>query len=81
MAAFQGVTLGSGMAHILETALVFHGGIPCPCARVEALSHSVVSSALRPRGLYPPPGFSVHEILQAGILEWTAISSYFYVNW
>ena len=37
------------------------------------LSHSV-SDSLRPFGLYPL-GFSVHEISQARILEWVAISS------
>ena len=34
------------------------------------VSHSVVSSSLR-----PPPGSSVHEISQARILEWVAIHS------
>ena len=34
------------------------------------VSHSVVSSSLR-----PPPGSSVHEISQAQILEWVAIHS------
>ena len=29
---------------------------------------------LRPRGLYSPPGSSVHRIYQARILEWVAIS-------
>ena len=77
------------MAPILETAL----NVPswnslsmrvCALAQslsVHSLSHSVVSSALRPHGLYPPPGSSVHESLQAGMLGWIAISSYFYVNW
>ena len=32
-----------------------------------------MSDPLRPDGL-SPPGSSVHEILQAGILEWVAIS-------
>ena len=41
----------------------------CKCV----LSHSV-SGSLRPFGLYPL-GFSVHEISQARILEWVAISS------
>ena len=36
------------------------------------LSHSVVSDSLRPYGLQTA---SVHGILQARILEWTAISS------
>ena len=30
---------------------------------------------LRPHGLCSPPGSSIHEILQARILEWVAISS------
>ena len=40
-----------------------------------SLSHfcSVVSYSLQLHGLCPP-GFSVHEILQARILEWVAIS-------
>ena len=41
-------------------------------------SHSVVSNSLRPHGLQPTmeevPGFSVHGIFQARILEWVAIS-------
>ena len=40
----------------------------CACAR------SVVSSSLRPHGLYPP-GSSVHGILQARVPEGVAISS------
>ena len=36
------------------------------------LSHSVVLKSLWPHGLYPP-GSSVHDILQAQILEWVAI--------
>ena len=35
---------------------------------------SVVSNSLRPHGLYSLPGCSVHEIFQARILEWVAIS-------
>ena len=35
---------------------------------------SVVSDSLQPRGLYLP-GFSVHGVLQAGILEWVAMPS------
>ena len=34
--------------------------------------------SLRPRGLYSPPGSSVHEIFQARVLEWGAISLYPY---
>ena len=37
------------------------------------VNHSVMSYSLLPHGLYPPPGSSVHEILQARILEWIAI--------
>ena len=36
---------------------------------------SVVSNTLRPHGLYSPPGFSVHGILQARILEGVAMPS------
>ena len=36
---------------------------------------SVVSDSLRPHGPYTPSGSSVHEIFQARILEWVAISS------
>ena len=39
----------------------------------ESVSHSVMSNSLRPHGLCRPPGFSVHGILQARILEWVAI--------
>ena len=35
---------------------------------------SVVSNSLRPHGLYSLPRCSVHEIFQARILEWVAIS-------
>ena len=35
---------------------------------------SVVSNSLRPHGLYSLPGCSVHEIFQARILEWVAVS-------
>ena len=35
---------------------------------------SVVPDPLQPQGLYSPPGSSVHEIFQARILEWVAIS-------
>ena len=36
---------------------------------------SVLSDSLQPHGPYIPPGSSVHEIFQARILEWVAISS------
>ena len=36
-------------------------------------TRSVISDSLRPHGLYPTPGSSVHGILQARILEWVAI--------
>ena len=36
---------------------------------------SVVFDSLQPCGLYSPPGSSVHEILQARILEWVVIPS------
>ena len=35
---------------------------------------SVMSDLLQPRGLYSPPGSSVHGILQARIVEWAAVS-------
>ena len=41
-----------------------------PCCM---FSHSVMSDSLQPHGLCPP-GFSVHGISQARILEWIAIS-------
>ena len=41
--------------------------------QVCVLSRSVMSSSLRPHGLYSPPGSSVHGIFQARILEWVAI--------
>ena len=34
--------------------------------------YTVMSDSLRPQGLYPAM-FSVHGILQAGLLEWAAI--------
>ena len=41
-------------------------------------SHSVVSDSLWPHRLYPtgctPPGFSIHGIFQARVLDWAAIS-------
>ena len=39
----------------------------------ESVSHSVKLDFLWPHGLYSPPGSSVHEILQARILEWVAV--------
>ena len=38
----------------------------------ETKSRSVMSDSLRP---HEPPGYSVHGILQATILEWVAIPS------
>ena len=38
----------------------------------RSVSHSVVSNSLQPQG-HSPPGSSVHEILQARVLEWVAI--------
>jgi len=40
---------------------------------VKSVSHSVVSNSLWPHRLYSLRGSSVHEILQAIILEWVAI--------
>ena len=38
------------------------------------VSHSIISDSLQPHGLQQdPPGSSVHESLQARILEWVAI--------
>ena len=42
-------------------------GYTCVC--------SVMFNSLQHYGVYSPPGSSVHGILQAGILEWIAISS------
>ena len=52
------------------------GHLVCGCVCVCVHANSVVSSSLRPHGqaLRPLPGFSVHGILQARILEWGAIS-------
>ena len=41
--------------------------------KVKSVSHLVVSTLCDPMD-YSPPGSSVHEILQARILEWVAIS-------
>ena len=38
------------------------------------LSLWVVSDSLQPHELYSPPGFTVHEIFQARVLEWIFIS-------
>ena len=38
----------------------------------DSVSRSVMSDPLRPHGLYPP-GSAIQGILQAGILEWTAM--------
>ena len=59
----------------------------CVCVRVCAVSflsiilisfllfsHSVVPNSLQPMD-YSPPGSCVHEILQARMMEWVAISS------
>ena len=43
---------------------------------MSVISRSVVSDSLLPRGLYSLPGFSIHGILQARILEWVAIPSF-----
>ena len=69
------------MAHILETALnVPSWNSLSMCMWACAQSLSGVQRFVT-HGLYPPPGSSVQEILQAGILEWIAISSYFSVKW
>ena len=47
----------------LESCLKIFGAV-CVC-----VSHSVMSDSLQPHGLYSLPGFSVHGILQARILE------------
>ena len=39
---------------------------------VKCVNHSVVFDSLEPMD-WTPPGFSVHGILQARILEWVAI--------
>ena len=41
----------------------------CTCV----LSRLVMNDSLQPHGLYSLPGFSVHGIFQARILEWIAI--------
>ena len=46
----------------------------CVCAHTRTCSCSVVSDSLWPYGLYSQPGFSVHGIFQARILECIAIS-------
>ena len=40
----------------------------------ESVSHSVMSDSLRSHG-HSPPGSSIHEFLQARILEWVAMPS------
>ena len=49
-----------------------HGVCLCVCVCVS--SHSIMSDSLRPHGLCSQWGSSVHEIFQARILEWVAIS-------
>ena len=46
----------------------------CESVYAFVLSCAVMSDSLQPQGLYLP-GSSVHEILQAGTLEWVASSS------
>ena len=46
----------------------------CVCVCVCVCTHSVMSSSLRPHGLYSLPGSSVHGIFQARILEQVAVS-------
>ena len=53
-------------------------GTQCPTVvRAQAcmLSGSVVSHFATPQTVCSPPGFSVHGVFQARILEWVAISS------
>ena len=45
----------------------------CVCIYIYINACSVVSNSLQLYGLCSPPGFSVHRILQAKILEWVAI--------
>ena len=42
--------------------------------RACVFSCSVLSESLQPRGLYYPPGSTVHGTSQARMLEWVAIS-------
>ena len=51
-------------------SLEFRSHELCVCVCV---SHSVMSDSLQPHG-FSPPGFSVHGIFQARMLEWVAIS-------
>ena len=44
-----------------------------PLIKNVCVSRSVVSNSLQPRGLYSPPGSSIHGVLQAMILELVAI--------
>ena len=48
-----------------------HLNLVCMCVCSVAQSCLTLCD---PHGLYNPPGFSVHEILQARILEWVVIS-------
>ena len=45
---------------------------PYEIEKSRSVSHSVMSGSLRPIDC-SPPGFSVHGILQARILEWVTI--------
>ena len=47
------------------------GSLPRPPPCPESVSRSVVSNSFQPQS--SPPGSSVHQILQARILEWVAI--------
>ena len=54
----------------------FHRGFKAGFSQNWRVNHSVMSSSLRPHRIdCGPPGSSVHETLQARILEWVAISS------
>ena len=47
--------------------------LPLVSLTALVLSLSVMSNSLQPHGQWSPPGFSVHGILQAKILEWVAV--------
>ena len=52
-----------------------HAAICSPAKDLSLRACSVMSNSWWPRGLWSPPGSSVHRIPQARILEWVAISS------
>ena len=66
--------LSSQCLHSHRSKYMWRGIINNKTVSSLLFSCSLVSTSLQPHRLYSPPGSSVHEISQARILEWLAIS-------